>query len=62
MRKFFQFIGVVVVVGFLLSLLAGGLFSSVMGKKERVSGDAIMKLELDGIILDGKTFLKQIKK
>lgn len=62
MRKFFQFIGVVVVVGFLFSLLVGGLFSSVIGNKERVSGDAVMKLELDGIIMDGKTFLKQLRK
>ncbi|MES2769569.1 MAG: signal peptide peptidase SppA [Bdellovibrionota bacterium] len=62
MRKFFQFIGVVVVVGFLFTLLAGGLFSSVFKSKEHVSGNAIMKLELDGIIMDGKTFLKQLRK
>lgn len=62
MKKFFQVIGVIVVVGFLFSLLAGGLFSSMLNRKERVSGDAIMKLELDGIIMDGKTFLKQLRK
>lgn len=62
MRKFFQFIGAVVVIGFLISLLAGGIFSSFMGKKERIGGDAIMKLELDGVIMDGKRFLKDLRK
>lgn len=62
MRKLFQFVGAIVVVGFLFLIVVGGMFSSVFNRESHVSKDAIMKLELDGVIMDGKTFLKQLKK
>lgn len=64
MRKFFQFVGVVVVVGFILFfVVVGGTISSLISpNKEKVSGNAIMKLELDGVIMDGKKFLKDLRK
>lgn len=62
MRKLFQFVGAIVVIGFVISLIFGGIFSSIIGSKERIKGNAILRLELDGVIMDGKKFLKDLRK
>lgn len=62
MRKIFQFIGFIVVLGFVLVLILSGVGAiSLFGKsKERISKNAILVLDLDGIILDGKKFLENL--
>jgi protease-4 len=63
MSKFFQVVGVIVVVGFVICLIVlGSSLSSLVKHDEKVEGNAILKLELDGVIMDGKTFLKDLKK
>lgn len=63
MRKFFQVIGVIVVIGVVFFfIVVGGTISSLISPKEKISGNAIMKLELDGVIMDGKKFLKDLRK
>jgi protease-4 len=63
MRKFFQVVGVIVVIGVVVFfVVVGGTISSFMKHEDKVSGKAILKLELDGAIMDGKTFLKDLKK
>lgn len=63
MKKFFQFVGVLTVIGFVCAFFIAGTLSSLVGSnKPKVHGNAIMKLELDGIIMDGKRFLKDLRK
>ncbi len=63
MKKFFQFVGISVVIGFIIFIVVvGGTISSVMNPEKRVIGNAIMKLDLDGVIMDGKKFLKDLRK
>ncbi|MCH2533047.1 MAG: signal peptide peptidase SppA [Bdellovibrionales bacterium] len=63
MKKFFTVIGVIVSVMFVFSLLGAffGLskFGSIQGT---VTENSILYLDLDGVIIDGKTFLKNLRK
>ncbi len=63
MRKIFQFIGFLVVMGFILTLALAAVGTlSIFGKnKEKISKNAVLSLELNGIILDGKKFLDDLK-
>ncbi len=63
MKKFFQFIGFLVCLGVILSLFfAWGPFSGFFNGKDRIEKNAILLVNLDGIILDGKKFLEDLKK
>lgn len=63
MRKFFQVIGIIVFTLFVLGLFSiGSGISSLVGKDKKLGKDSILLLELDGVILDGKQFLKDLRK
>src|SRR3989344_1375324 len=63
MSKFFQAVGIIVIIGIVLFFVViGGTLSSLVKHEDKISGNAIMKLELDGIIMDGKKFLKDLRK
>lgn len=63
MKKFFTVIGVIVSVMFVFSLLGAffGLskFGSIQGT---VTENSVLYLDLDGVIIDGKTFLENLRK
>lgn len=62
MKKLFQFVGFLVCMGAVLSLLFYcGPFSKFIDDKEPIGKDAILLINLDGIILDGKKFLEDLK-
>ncbi len=63
MRKFFQIIGFIVFCLFVLGLFSiGSGLSSLVGKEKKLGSDSVLMLELDGVILDGKKFLKDLRK
>lgn len=63
MKSFFQAIGIMTVLGtllFFISLWVG--MGSFMKNESRVKGKAVLSLELNGVIMDGKKFLKDLRK
>lgn len=63
MKKFFQVIGFIVFLFFVLGMLSiGSGLSSLMNHEAKIKKEAILKIELDGVILDGKKFLKDLRK
>lgn len=63
MKKFFTVIGVIVSVMFIFSILGAFFGLSKFGSiQETVTEKSILYLDLDGVIIDGKQFLKNLRK
>ena len=63
MKKFFTVIGVIVSVMFIFSVLGAFFGLSKFGSiKSTVTENSILYLNLDGIIIDGKHFLENLRK
>lgn len=64
MKRFLQFVFVLMMVLFIGSILAGigGLFTLFNPPEETLDKSSIMALELDGIIMDSKDILEHLRK
>lgn len=63
MKKFFTVIGVIVSVMFIFSILGAFFGLSKFGSiQSTVTESSILYLDLDGVIIDGKSFLKDLRK
>ncbi len=64
MKRFLQFLLIVVVILFLAGFLVGvgGVISIFRPPEERISKASLLALDLDGIIIDNKFILEQLRK
>jgi protease-4 len=62
-KSFFQAVGVLTVLGIILVFVSVWVgFGSLMKNETKVKEKAILSLELNGVIVDGKKFLKDLRK